>query len=77
MYAGLEIGGIASPNANHYWGNCKSFWQIDSPNFFGTANHFWPIGNHYSKEFAKRPFFSKFPFIKPILCIGCKNANKL
>ena len=22
--AGLEIGGIALPNANHVWGNCKS-----------------------------------------------------
>ena len=41
MCAGVEIGGIASPNVNHFWGNCESLWQSDSPNFFGTANHLW------------------------------------
>ena len=30
MYAWLEIGGVASPNANHFWGNCKSLWRSDS-----------------------------------------------
>ena len=49
IYAGLEIGGIASPNANHFWGNGESLWQCDSPNFVATANHFWPIANHFSK----------------------------
>ena len=39
-YAVLKISGIPSPNANHFWGNCESLWQSDSPNFFGTANHF-------------------------------------
>ena len=29
---GLEIGGIALPNANHVWGNCESLWLSDSPN---------------------------------------------
>ena len=38
----------------------------DSPNFFSTANHFWPIVNHFSNGFAKRPFFSLFVFT-PIL----------
>ena len=33
----LEIGGIASPNANHFWGNCELLWHSDTPNFFGAA----------------------------------------
>ena len=24
IYTGLEIGGVASQNANHFWGNCES-----------------------------------------------------
>ena len=34
------MGGIALPYANYFWGNCKSLWQNDSPNFFDTAIHF-------------------------------------
>ena len=26
VYMRLEIGSIASPNANHFWGNCESLW---------------------------------------------------
>ena len=52
VYTGLEIGSIASPNTNHFWGNCESLWRSDSPNFFGTANHFWPIANLFSNGFA-------------------------
>ena len=37
MYTGLEIGGIASPNANHFWGNCESLWLSNSPKFFGQG----------------------------------------
>ena len=33
IYTGLEIGGDASQNVNHFWGNCESLWQ-------STANHF-------------------------------------
>ena len=62
-YQGLKIGGIASPNANHFWGNCESLWQSDSPNFFGTTNPFWPIANHFSNGFAKRPFSWSSPLI--------------
>ena len=85
-HTGLEVGGIESPNANHFRGNCESLWQNDSPNFFGAANHFWPIANHFLKGFAKRPFSrphpfltSNFPIFRQILCrpIGCKNTNKL
>ena len=25
--AGLEMGGVALQNANHFWGNCESLWQ--------------------------------------------------
>ena len=27
---GLEIGCVASQYANHFWGNCESFWQSES-----------------------------------------------
>ena len=27
-HTGLEIGGIASPNAIHFWGNCEEIRQI-------------------------------------------------
>ena len=26
------MGGVASPNANHFWGNCESLWQSESRN---------------------------------------------
>ena len=29
VQAGLEIGGVASQNANYFWGNCESLWQSD------------------------------------------------
>ena len=32
IYTGLEIGGVASQNENHCWGNCESLWQSDSQN---------------------------------------------
>ena len=40
MYSGLEIGGITSPNANHFCSNCESLWPSDLSNFFGIANHY-------------------------------------
>ena len=43
---------ITSPNANHFWGFCESLRQSGSPNFFGIANHFWPIANHFSNKFV-------------------------
>ena len=57
LQLGLEISGVASLNANQFWGNYISLWQRDSPNFFGTANHFWPIANHFSNGFAKTIFW--------------------
>ena len=30
IYTGLEIGGVASQNANHFWSNCESLCQSDS-----------------------------------------------
>ena len=29
-HTGLEIGGVASRNVNHFWGNCESLCQSDS-----------------------------------------------
>ena len=59
---GLEIGGIALLNANHFCGNCESLWQSDLPNIFATANHFWPIANHFSNGFVKRFLSSSLCF---------------
>ena len=30
VYTELEIGGVASQNANHSWVNCESYWQSDT-----------------------------------------------
>ena len=30
IYTGLEIGGVASQNVNHFWGNGESLWQSES-----------------------------------------------
>ena len=66
VYTGLEIGNIASIDVNHFWGNCESLWQSDSQNFFGTANHFLPIMNHFSNGFIRKPFFVLTPFLDEI-----------
>ena len=29
IYLGLEIGGFALPNANHFWDKCESLWPTD------------------------------------------------
>ena len=47
IYTGLEIGCIALPHASHFWSHCESHWKSDSPNYFGTVNHFWPIVNYF------------------------------
>ena len=85
VYVWLEISDIASSNVNHFWGNWESLSQSDSPNFFSTVNHFWSIANHFSNGIAQRPFFfvltpffrQNFPVFRQILCIRCKNVNKL
>ena len=56
---------IASPNVNHFCGNCESLWLSDSPNVFGTANHFWPITNQFSNGFAET-FFGSSLFLDKI-----------
>ena len=32
IYTGLEIGGVALQNTNHFWGNYESLWQSESQN---------------------------------------------
>ena len=36
IYTVLEIGGVPSQNANHFWGNCELLWQRKSQ----IVNHF-------------------------------------
>ena len=43
----LEIGGFASPNANHFWGISKSIWPTDLQYFWVTASQFRLIANHF------------------------------
>ena len=30
VYIHIYIDGVASQNANHFWGNCESLWQSES-----------------------------------------------
>ena len=84
----MEIGGFASPNVNHFWGNCESLWQNDAPNFFFHSEPLladceslfkWIRHKTFSYSFlCPHPFFSQnFPFSDKFFVISCKNANKL
>ena len=75
MYAGLEMGGIASSNVNYFWGNCELFLQSESPNVLGTANCRLRI--IFEMDSSKDLFFGPHSFFRQILCISCKNANKM
>ena len=83
IHTGLEIGGIATPNENHFWDNCESLWLSDSPNFwhceslladceslFKWIRQKTVYGPHYI-------FRRNFPSFRQIFCIKCKNVNKL
>ena len=55
----LEIGAIASQNANHFMGNCESLCQSKSQNRQSLLTDF---ANHFSTGIAKKTFFyTKFP----------------
>ena len=54
LQTGLKIGGIASPNANHFWNNCESLWQSESPNCESLLAYC---------ESAKDPFLVLTPFL--------------
>ena len=41
------MGEFASPNANHFYDYCESFWPTDSQYFWVTAYYFWLIANHF------------------------------
>ena len=57
MYTGLEIGGFALPNANHFWGKCKSLWPIYSQYFWVIANQYKPIVNHFCFWIRKKTLY--------------------
>ena len=65
MYVGLEVGGIASLNANHFWGNCESLWQSDSPNFLALRITFGRLRITFQMDSSK-DFFSSNPFLDKI-----------
>ena len=67
-YTGLEIGGFASPNANHFWGKCESFCPTDSQYFWITANQFRPIANHLLMDSQKDLFMNPHNFFVEVLC---------
>ena len=65
-------------------GNCESLWQSDSPNFLSNTSHFLADCESLFKWIRQKTFFGShlffrqnFPFFRQILCIRCKNANKL
>ena len=67
MYAGLEIGSVASQNVNHFWGNCKSLWQSESQH---CESFLADLRITFLMVSQKRPFFRQnFPFFRHILCI--------
>ena len=69
FHSELEIGEFASPNANHFWGNCESLWPTDLQFFFVTANQFWPNANNFCKWIRKKTlFFGPHAFLRKVLC---------
>ena len=74
MYVGLEIGGVASQNTNHFRGNCESLYQSDS-------QYCELLLGDLRITFRKKTFIKviceslfcsssqNFPFFRHILCI--------
>ena len=79
-YTGLEMGGVASQNANHLWGNCESLWQSELQNCESLLADLRITFHMVSQKdlfFYPHPLFRQnFPFLD-IWCIWCKNANTL
>ena len=75
-------GGLASQNANHFWGICESLWPIDSQFFWVIANHLLSIANYFSNRFSKRPFFwpsppflAKFYVYRAKVLVNCESLR--
>ena len=63
----LEIGGVASQYANHFWGNCESTWQSESQN---CESLLADLRIAFQVVSQNELFFkTKFPFFRHILCI--------
>ena len=58
----LEIGGIASQNANHFWDNCESLWQSESQNCKSLLTSL-RITFQMVLQKLKRPFFWSSPLL--------------
>ena len=73
IYTGLEIGGVASQNANHFYSNCESLWQSESQkheSLLADLRITFQILSQKDLSFGPHPFFRQnFPFFSHILCI--------
>ena len=56
-----------------FLGNLRTLLPTNRPIFGVTANHFWPIANHFSDEFAKT--FWSSPLFLDKFYIRNKSAN--
>ena len=65
-YTGLEIGGVASQNANHFWGNCESLWQSESQNCESLLNDLRITFQMVSQKHLLFVFFGPHPFLGKI-----------
>ena len=81
---GLEIGGIASPNANHFKGIANHLGKVISHVFlalritFGRLQITFQINSTKDVFFSPRHFFRRnFLLFKQILRVELKNANQL
>ena len=67
----MEIGDVASQNANHFWGNCESLWQSESQNCESLLADLRITFRMISQKdfFVFTPFLDKiYPFLRHILC---------
>ena len=61
VYAGLEIGGVASQNTNHFWGICELLWQSESQN---CESILADLRITFQIISQKRPFFGPHDFFR-------------
>ena len=66
IHTGLEIGSIATPHANLFWGYRKSLWQSDSPNFFALRITFGRLRITFQMDLRKDLFLVLTPFLEKI-----------
>ena len=80
-YTEREIGGIASPNATHFRGNCESLCQSDWPNFFWhckslLADYVFQVVSPNDFIFGPHPFLDEISPFSDTFYIGLYDAKE-